>query len=46
MTDKEIYCMGRAEFLAESKGITLTEASKVAEQEWNAQQGGKLNGTI
>lgn len=35
MSDKDIFCMGRAEFLAESKGLTLTEASEIAESEWN-----------
>ena len=35
MTYKEIYCMGRAEYLAEYKGYTLIEAYNIAEEEWN-----------
>ena len=34
MTDKEIYCMGRAEYLAEHKGYSLIEAYRKAEKEW------------
>ena len=35
MTYKEIYCMGRAEYLAEYKGYTLIEVYNIAEEEWN-----------
>ena len=34
MTPKDQYVMGRAEFLNETEGISLTEACKIAEQEW------------
>ncbi len=34
MTQKEIYCTGRAEYLAEFEGYSLVEAYKKAEQEW------------
>lgn len=34
MTPKEIYCMGRAEYLAEYKGYSLIEGYKQAEKEW------------
>ena len=34
MTRKEIYCMGRAEYLSEYEGYTLREAYQKAEQEW------------
>lgn len=33
MTDKERYCMGRAEYLAEYEGYSLSEAYKIAEKE-------------
>lgn len=36
MTQKEIYCMGRAEYLAETKGISLTEGYAIAEKEWES----------
>lgn len=35
MTKKQIYCMGRSEYLAEYKGYSLTEAYRIAEKEWN-----------
>lgn len=35
MTPKEIYCMGRAEYLAEYEGYTLIKAYNIAEEEWN-----------
>ena len=35
ITYKEIYCMGREEYLAEYKGYTLIEAYNIAEEEWN-----------
>ena len=34
MTQKEIYCMGRAEYLAEYEGYSLLEGYKRAEKEW------------
>ena len=34
MTKKEIFCMGRAEYLAEIKGCSLTEGYARAEKEW------------
>ena len=33
MTKKEIYCMGRAEYLAEIEGCSLTEGYARAEKE-------------
>lgn len=39
MTPKEIYCMGRAEYLAEYEGYSLTAGYKKAEEEWNNVQG-------
>lgn len=41
MTPKEKYCMGRAEFLAEYFGISITEGYKQAEKEWEEQQQNK-----
>ena len=35
MSHKDIYCMGRAEYLAEYKGYTLMEAYIISEEEWN-----------
>lgn len=35
MTRKEIYCMGRAEYLAEYEGYSLSEGYKIAEEEWD-----------
>ena len=35
MTQKEIYCMGRTEYLAEYEGYSLTEVYQVAESEWD-----------
>lgn len=32
MTQKEIYCMGRAEYLAEYEGYSLTEGYAIAEK--------------
>ena len=34
MTDKEIYCMGRAEYLAEHEGCSLADGYKKAEKEF------------
>lgn len=34
MTDKEIYCMGRAEYLNEFEGYSLKEGYEIAEDEW------------
>ena len=34
MTNKEIYCMGRAEYLAEVEGCSLTEGYARAKKEW------------
>lgn len=35
MTPKQIYCMGRAEYLATYEGYSLTEGYEIAEKEWN-----------
>lgn len=35
MTQKEIYCMGRADFLYECGGYSLKEGYAVAEKEWD-----------
>ena len=35
MTKKDIYIMGRAEYLADHEGYSLTEGCKIAEKEWN-----------
>lgn len=35
MTPKDIYIMGRAEYLADHEGYSLTEACKIAEKEWD-----------
>ena len=35
MTPKEIYCMGRAEYLAEYEGYTLKTGYLKAEKEWS-----------
>lgn len=35
MTQKDIYIMGRAEYLSEYEGYSLTEGCKIAEKEWN-----------
>lgn len=37
MTQKEIYCCGRAEYLSEYEGCSLTEGYARAEEEWNKQ---------
>lgn len=34
MTKKDQYVMGRAEFLSERDGISLTEGCEIAEKEW------------
>ena len=34
MTPKEIYCMGRAEYLAEYEGYSLIDGYHKAEEEW------------
>lgn len=34
MTPKDQYVMGRAEYLSEKKGISLTEGCEIAEKEW------------
>ena len=36
MSAKEIYCMGRAEYLAEYKGYSLSEGYVIAEKEWDS----------
>jgi hypothetical protein len=38
MTSKEIYCMGRSEYLAEYEGYSLLEGYKIAEKEWENNQ--------
>lgn len=35
MTKKDVYIMGRAEYLADHEGYSLTESYKIAEKEWN-----------
>ena len=35
MTAKEIYVMGRAEYLSEKRGMSLTSACKIASEEWD-----------
>lgn len=35
MTTKEIYCMGRAEFLSEYEGYSLKEGYEKAEKEFD-----------
>lgn len=35
MTEKEIYIMGRAEYLSEKHGMSLTSACKIASEEWD-----------
>lgn len=44
MTKKEQYVMGRAEFLNETEGISLTEATKIAVQEWEWKKFAKEKG--
>ena len=39
MTDKNIYIMGRAEYLSERTGISLSTACKIAETEWEERYG-------
>lgn len=39
MTKKQIYCMGRAEYLAEYEGYSLNEGYEIAENEWNESEG-------
>lgn len=34
MSHKDIYIMGRAEYLSEYKGCLLTEGCNIAEKEW------------
>ena len=41
MTQKEIYCMGRAEYLSEYEGYSLAEGYKKAEQEYNSRNNTK-----
>ena len=41
MTQKEIYCMGRAEYLAEFEGCSLVEGYIKAEQEYKENSRGK-----
>lgn len=36
MTQKQIYCMGRAEYLAEYEGYSLAAGYAIAEKEWEA----------
>ena len=36
MTPKQIYCMGRAEYLADHEGYSLTEGYAITEKEWDA----------
>lgn len=35
MSYKDIYIMGRAEYLSEYQGISLAKGCKIAEKEWN-----------
>ena len=38
MTPKQIYCMGRAEYLAEYEGYSLREGYVKAELEWEERE--------
>lgn len=38
MSQKEIYCTGRAEYLAKYDGYSLTEGYQVAESEWERKE--------
>lgn len=44
MTKQEIYVMGRAEAINAKEGISLTEACKIAMQEWEWMQFAKEKG--
>lgn len=35
MTKREIYCCGRAEYISEHEGCSLTEGYERAEKEWD-----------
>ena len=39
MTNKDIFVMGRAEYISEHDGISLTAASEIAENEWKEMYG-------
>lgn len=41
MTPKDIYIMGRAEYLTDHEGYSLTEACKIAEKEWDKSKEGE-----
>lgn len=41
---KEKFVMGRAEFLYETEGISMTEAAKIAIQEWEWEEFAKKEG--
>lgn len=38
MTQKEIYCMGRAEYLQEYEGMSLLAGYEKAEKEWETKE--------
>lgn len=40
MTPKEIYCIGRAEYLMDFEGYSFKNGYKKAEQEWEETYGG------
>lgn len=35
MTPKDIYCMGRAEYLCEFEGCSLSDCYEIAIKEWH-----------
>ena len=37
MTEKDIYCCGRAEYLNEHSGMSIKEGYAIAEKEWDTQ---------
>lgn len=39
MTEKEIYCSGRAEYLNEYEGYSLIDGYHKAEKEWDDKHG-------
>lgn len=41
MTPKDIYIMGRAEYLTDHEGYSLAEACKIAEKEWDKSKEGE-----
>ena len=43
MTPKDIYIVGRGEYLTDHEGYSLTEACKIAEKEWDKSKEGERN---